>query len=150
MGAVFARKHIHDAFMQGPENAIELFHGYTYSAHPVACAAALASLDIYRRENLFARSNTLAAHWENAVHALREAPHVIDIRNIGLMAAIELRSREGAPTARAYEVLTKAYEQGLLVRVTGDTIALSPPLIVSEEQIDTMMHMLASILRTIN
>ena len=149
MGAVFAREYIYQAFMQGPENAIELFHGYTYSAHPAACAAALASLDIYEREKLLTRGDSLAAYWENAVHALREAPHVIDIRNIGLVAAIELRPREGAPTARAYETFTKAFEQGLLIRVTGDTIALSPPLIISEEQIDQIMRMLSSILRTV-
>jgi beta-alanine--pyruvate transaminase len=149
MGAVFARQHVYDAFMQGPENAIELFHGYTYSAHPAACAAALASLDIYQRENLLTRGDSLAKYWENAVHALRNAPHVIDIRNIGLVAAIELRPREGAPTARAYETFTKAFEQGLLIRVTGDTIALSPPLIISEEQIDEIMRMLSSILRTV-
>jgi beta-alanine--pyruvate transaminase len=149
MGAVFAREHIYQAFMQGPENAIELFHGYTYSAHPAACAAALASLDIYEREKLLTRGDSLATYWENAVHALREAPHVIDIRNIGLVAAIELRPREGAPTARAYETFTKAFEQGLLIRVTGDTIALSPPLIISEEQIDEIMRMLSSILRTV-
>lgn len=150
MGAVFARQHIYDAFMQGPENAIELFHGYTYSAHPVACAAALATLDIYQRENLLTRGNTLATFWENAVHALRDAPHVVDIRNIGLVAAIELQPRADAPTTRAYETFTKAFEQGLLIRVTGDTIALSPPLIISEEQIEILTRTISGILRTVN
>jgi beta-alanine--pyruvate transaminase len=149
MGAVFVRKHVHDAFMRGPANAIELFHGYTYSAHPVACAAALAALDIYQRENLLTRAATLAAHWEQAVHTLRAAPHVIDIRNIGLVAAIELRPREGAAGARAYDVLSKAYEQGLLVRVTGDTVALSPPLIIEPAQIDELVASLGDVLRTI-
>jgi beta-alanine--pyruvate transaminase len=149
MGAVFVRDAIHDAFMKGPENAIELFHGYTYSAHPAACAAALAALDIYERENLLTRAAALASHWENAVHSLRDLPNVIDIRNIGLVAAIELQPREGAPTARAYEALTKAFDQGLLIRVTGDTIALSPPLIISEEQIDQLASSLRKILLSI-
>jgi beta-alanine--pyruvate transaminase len=149
MGAVFVRDGIYDAFMKGPENAIELFHGYTYSAHPAACAAALAALDIYERENLLTRAAALASHWESAVHSLRDLPHVIDIRNIGLVAAIELQPREGAPTARAYEALTKGFDQGLLIRVTGDTIALSPPLIISEEQIDQLTSSLRKILLSI-
>jgi beta-alanine--pyruvate transaminase len=149
MGAVFVRKHVYDAFMTGPENAIELFHGYTYSAHPAACAAALATLEIYQREGLLTRGAALASKWEGAAHALRDAPHVIDIRNIGLVAAIELRPREGAPGARAYEVFTKALQAGLLVRATGDTIALSPPLIVSESQIDEIMTILGEVLRTV-
>ncbi len=149
MGAVFVRKPIYDAFMRGPESAIELFHGYTYSAHPAACAAAIEALNIYQRENLLTRAATLSRVWESAVHALRDSRLVIDIRNIGLVAGIELRSREGAPGARAYEVLTKAFEEGLLVRVTGDTIALSPPLIISEEQIEQITTKLAAILRTI-
>jgi beta-alanine--pyruvate transaminase len=149
MGAVFVRKPIYDAFMRGPESAIELFHGYTYSAHPAACAAAIEALNIYQRENLLTRAATLSRVWESAVHALRDSPLVIDIRNIGLVAGIELRSREDAPGARAYEVLTKAFEEGLLVRVTGDTIALSPPLIVSEEQIEEITTKLAAILRTV-
>jgi beta-alanine--pyruvate transaminase len=149
MGAVFVRDAIYDAFMKGPESAIELFHGYTYSAHPAACAAALATLDIYQREDLLTRAAALASRWESAVHSLRDLPHVIDIRNIGLVAAIELKPREGAPTARAYEALTKAFDQGLLIRVTGDTIALSPPLIISEDQIDELTSRLRAVLRTI-
>jgi beta-alanine--pyruvate transaminase len=149
MGAVFVRKHIYDAFMTGPENAIELFHGYTYSAHPAACAAAMATLEIYQREGLLTRGATLAQKWEDAAHALRDAPHVIDIRNMGLVAAIELRPRDGAPGARAYEVFTKALQAGLLVRATGDTIALSPPLIVSESQIDEIMTTLGQALRAV-
>ncbi|MEO8113992.1 MAG: aminotransferase class III-fold pyridoxal phosphate-dependent enzyme, partial [Phenylobacterium sp.] len=134
MGAVFARREVHDALMQGPENAIELFHGYTYSGHPAACAAGLATLEIYRREDLFARAAALEPAWEEAVHALRNRAHVIDIRNLGLMAAIELSPRPDAPGARGYEVLVRALAEGLLVRFTGDTIALSPPLIVTEDQ----------------
>src|SRR5690606_12972237 len=123
MGAVFVRQRIYDAFMQGPENAIELFHGYTYSAHPVACAAARAALDIYQRDGLLTRAASLEKEWEQAVHSLRDAPHVIDIRNIGLIGAIELQPRPNAPTARAYEAFTRCVERGVLVRVTGDTIA---------------------------
>jgi beta-alanine--pyruvate transaminase len=149
MGAVFVRKHVYDAFMTGPEGAIELFHGYTYSAHPAACAAALAALDIYEQESLLTRAAALSKKWEDAVHALRDAPHVIDIRNIGLVAAVELRPREGSPGARAYEALTKAFEAGLLVRVTGDTIALSPPLIIEEAQIDQLFATLRAVLNGI-
>jgi beta-alanine--pyruvate transaminase len=149
MGAVFVRKHIYDAFMKGPEGAIELFHGYTYSAHPAACAAALATQDIYEREGLLTRAKELAKTWEDAVHSLRSLPNVIDIRNLGLVAAVELQPRAGAPGARAYEVLVKAFEKGLLVRVTGDTIALSPPLIVSPAQIDELATTLAEVLKTI-
>jgi len=147
MGAVFVRKHIYDAFMHGPQNAIELFHGYTYSAHPVACAAALATQDIYEREGLLTRGAELAKVWEDAVHSLRGLPHVIDVRNIGLVAGIELESRSGAPGARGYEAFVKAYEKGILIRVTGDIIALSPPLIVEPAQIDQLITTLREIIR---
>jgi beta-alanine--pyruvate transaminase len=147
MGAVFVRKHIYDAFMHGPQNAIELFHGYTYSAHPVACAAALATQDIYEREGLLTRGAELAKIWEDAVHSLRDLPHVIDVRNIGLVAGIELEPRSGAPGARAYEAFLKAYEKGILIRVTGDIIALSPPLIVEPAQIDQLITTLREIIR---
>lgn len=149
MGAVFVRQHIYDAFMQGPESAIELFHGYTYSAHPGACAAGLAALNIYQREKLLTRAASLQDEWERAVHSLRDAPHVIDIRNIGLVGAIELQPRRDAPGTRAYEALTRCFEQGVLVRVTGDTIALSPPLIIKHEQISEIVGTLAEVLRTI-
>jgi len=147
MGAVLARQEIHDALMQGPENAIELFHGYTYSGHPVACAAALATLDIYQAENLFERAAQMESHFENAAHRLRELPHVIDIRNCGLMAAVELEPRAGEPGARAYDAFVECLRRGVLVRVTGDTIALSPPLIVTEEQIGHLFETLAGVLR---
>ncbi len=149
MGAVFVRQHIYDAFMHGPESTIELFHGYTYSAHPVACAAGLAALNIYEREKLLTRAASLHEEWERAVHSLRDTPHVIDIRNIGLVAAIELQSRKDAVGGRAHEALTKCFEQGLLIRVTGDTIALSPPLIIEREQIAELTQTLAEVLRTI-
>ena len=150
MGAVFARKHIYDAFMKGPENAIELFHGYTYSAHPTACAAGLAVQDIYEREGLLTRAAKLAKTFEDAVHSLRELPRVIDIRNIGLVAGIELEPRPGAPAARAYELFVKAFEKGILIRTTGDTIALSPPLIVEPAHIDQLVTTLAELIKSVN
>jgi beta-alanine--pyruvate transaminase len=146
MGAVFAHRKVHDAIVQGPPAAIEFFHGYTYSGHPVACAAALASLEIYRRDGLFTRVKSLAGLWEDSLHALRGKPNVIDIRNIGLMGAIELSPRPDAPGARGYEVLVKALKAGLLVRATGDIIALSPPLIVSEDEIGKLFDILGGIL----
>ncbi|MFD3265837.1 aspartate aminotransferase family protein [Phenylobacterium ferrooxidans] len=146
MGAVFVRRAVHDAVVQGPEGAIEFFHGYTYSGHPVACAAGLAVLEIYAREDLFARVAAIAPLWEAALHGLRAAPHVIDIRNVGLMGAIELTPRDGAPGARGYEVLVGALKAGLLVRATGDTIALSPPLIISQAEIDKLTGILGGVL----
>lgn len=147
MGAVFASRTVHDALMTGPENAIELFHGYTYSGHPVACAAGLATLEIYAEEGLLTRGAELAEHWENALHSLKDAPNVIDIRNLGLVGAIELSSREGAIGARAYDVFTDCFKKGLLIRVTGDVIALSPPLIVEKEQIDTIVSVIGDALK---
>jgi len=143
MGAVFARKSVHDALMTGPEAAIELFHGYTYSGHPLACAAALATLDIYEKEGLFARARGLEPHFETAMHRLDEVPGVIDVRNIGLAAGIELAPRDGAPGARAYDVFLKCFEAGVLTRQAGDVIALSPPLIAAEAEIDRMADTLA-------
>lgn len=146
MGAVFASRAVHDALMTGPENAIELFHGYTYSGHPVACAAGLATLDIYQREDLLTRAVGLEHQWHEAMHSLRALPHVIDIRTIGLVAGIELAPREGAPGARAYDVFVECFRKGLLIRVTGDIIALSPPLIVEAEQIARMVSVLGEVL----
>ena len=145
MGAVFAQRKIHDAFMQGPENAIELFHGYTCSAHPLACAAALATLDIYAREGLLTRAAALSAKWEDAVHSLKSSPHVIDIRNYGLIGAVEFESRPGKPGARGYEVFTKCFEHNVLVRQTGDIIALSPPLIIEDKHIDQIISTLRTV-----
>jgi len=138
MGAVFARAHVHDALMTGPENVIELFHGYTYSGHPLACAAALATLDIYARDNLFARARELEPYFEDAVHRLDDAPGVIDVRNIGLAAGIEFKT-EGGVGARAYKVFLKCLEWGVLTRQAGDVIAISPPLSVSREETDRLV-----------
>lgn len=146
MGAVFAQDHIHDAFMQAPDGAIELFHGYTYSGHPAACAAGIATLDIYESRGLLTRGAELAGTWEDKMHALRDARHVKDIRNLGLIAGIELESRDGAVGKRAYEVFVKCYEAGLLIRVTGEIIALSPPLILEEGHIDEMVDTLRKVL----
>ncbi|HXH02668.1 MAG TPA: aspartate aminotransferase family protein [Candidatus Competibacteraceae bacterium] len=149
MGAVFVRKGIYDAFMQGPENAIELFHGYTYSGHPLACAAGLATLDVYRDEGLFQRAAELSAYWEDAVHSLKGLPHVIDLRNLGLIAGIELEPIQGKPSARAFEAFLRCYEKGALIRTTGDIIALSPPLIIEKSHIDQLFGTLADVLRTL-
>ena len=140
MGAVFARKKIYDAFMQGPENAIELFHGYTYSGHPVACAAGHAALDIYQKDGLFERARDLAPYWEQAMHSLKGARNVIDTRNLGIIGAIELEPIAGKPTARAFDVFLRCYEKGVLIRTTGDIIALSPPLIVEKSHIDRIVE----------
>ena len=149
MGAVFARRSIYDAFMDGPESQIDLFHGYTYSGHPAACAAGPATLDIYKAEGLLTRAADLSAVWVDAMHALRGLPHVIDIRTIGLVAAIELAPRAGAPGSRAYEAFVDCFENGLLVRVTGDTIALSPPLIIEPAQIDELVSVLSAALKRV-
>jgi beta-alanine--pyruvate transaminase len=147
MGAVLIRREIHDALMHGPGNAIELFHGYTYSGHPVACAAALATLDIYAREGLFERAAALAPAWEEAVHSLKGLPHIVDIRNLGLVAAIEFEPRADGAGKRGYDIFVDCFQSGLQVRVTGDIIALSPPLIVSEEEIGMIVEMLGAAIR---
>jgi beta-alanine--pyruvate transaminase len=150
MGAVFAKRGIHDALMQGPEHIIELFHGYTYSGHPAACAAGLATLDIYAREGLLERAASLAPLWQEAVHSLRGSPHVIDIRNMGLVAGIELEPRPGEPGKRTYEVFLDCYENGVLVRQTADILALSPPLIVEENHIQQMIDAIAKALQRVH
>ena len=147
MGAVFCTSDIYDAFMTGPDHMIELFHGYTYSAHPIACAAALATLDVYEEEGLMTRAGELAQYWEDALHSLKGLPHVIDIRNIGLIGAIELSPIAGEPTKRAFSVFLDCYEKGVLIRTTGDIIALSPPLIVSKEEIDKIISTIAASLK---
>lgn len=149
MGAVVARKHVHDAIVHGAghgERATELFHGYTYSAHPLACAAALATLDVYRDEALFERAAALAPHWEDRLHSLRGRPNVVDIRNLGLMGAVELSPRPGKPAERGYDAMLKAHDKGLYLRITGDTIALSPPLVVSEAEIDEIVRLVGETL----
>ena len=144
LGATFVRQGIYDAFMQAaPEGAIELFHGYTYSGHPLACAAGLATLDLYRDEALFERAAALEGYWQEAVHSLRGRPHVLDIRNLGLMAGIEMEARPGKAGARGAEVFQRCLDDGVLLRFTGDTIALSPPLIIEKPQIDRIVETLS-------
>ncbi|RWM14139.1 MAG: aspartate aminotransferase family protein [Mesorhizobium sp.] len=150
MGAVFVKKEIHDAFMTGPEHMIEFFHGYTYSGNPIACAAALGTLDTYKEEGLLTRGEELAPYWEDALHSLKGEPHVIDIRNIGLIGAIELAPIAGSPTKRAFSAFVKAFERGALIRTTGDIIALSPPLIITKGQINELIDHVRDVLRSID
>jgi beta-alanine--pyruvate transaminase len=147
MGAVAVHRRIHDTVVNGVESGIELFHGYTYSGHPLASAAALATLDLYETEGLFARAAGLAPYWAEAVHRLDGERHVIDVRNIGLVGAVELQPRDGKPGARAFDVFLDCFEHGVLVRLAGDTIALSPPLIVNTGQIDEIVQAMADALR---
>ena len=150
MGGVAASRTVHDTIVNsGAPGAIELFHGYTYSAHPLAAAAAIATQDLYRREGLFERAHSLAPKFEAAAHALRGEKHVKDVRNLGLVAGIELESRDGAPGARAYEVFVKCFEAGVLIRFTGDILAFSPPLIVSEEEIARLFGTVRDVLATV-
>jgi len=149
MGAVLVSSEIHDAFMGGPEHVIEFFHGYTYSGNPIASAAGLATLETYREEGLLTRGAELAPYFEEALHSLRGLPHVIDIRNIGLVGAIELEPIAGEPTRRAFSAFLKAFEAGLLIRTTGDIIALSPPLIVEKTHIDQIVGTLSDILKAL-
>ena len=146
MGAVLATKDIHDAFMHGPEHLIELFHGYTYSGSPLASAAGLATLETYREEGLFERAAEIAPYWEDALHSLKGTRHVIDVRNLGLIGGIELDPIPGEPTRRAFSVFLKAFEKGIMIRTTGDIIAMSPPLIIEKAQIDQLVDTLRDIL----
>ena len=147
MGAVFAKQFIYDAFMTGPEHLIEFFHGYTYSGHPLACAAALGTLDTYAEEGLLTRGKDMAPAFEAAVHSLAGLPNVVDIRNIGLVGGIELAPRAGEPGKRAFDVFLDCWEHGVLVRTTGDTIALSPPLIIEPQHIEQIVGTLADAIR---
>ena len=150
MGAVLVTSEIHDAFMQGPEHVIEFMHGYTYSGNPVAAAAGLATLETYKDEGLLTRgSGELAKYWEDALHSLKGLPHVIDVRNLGLIGAVELEPIAGSPTKRAFSAFVKGFEQGILIRTTGDIIAMSPPLIVEKSHIDILIGKLAEILKTL-
>ena len=147
MGAVLVADHLFDAFMNGPESVIEFFHGYTYSGHPVACAAALATQQIYQQENLFQKAIDLEPYWQEALFSLRDLPNVIDIRTVGLVAGIQFAAHADGVGKRGYEMFRECFEKGLLVRASGDTIALSPALIVEKPQIDTMIAQLADGIR---
>ncbi len=150
MGAVMCTAEIHDAFMQGPEHLIELFHGYTYSGNPIASAAGIATLETYREDGLFERAADLSPYWEEALHSLKGTRHVIDIRNMGLIGAIELEPIAGAPTKRAFQAFLDAYEKGVLIRTTGDIIALSPPLIIEKGQVDQIVDTLREVLEALD
>jgi beta-alanine--pyruvate transaminase len=147
MGGVIVRKGIYDAFMRGPEHVIELFHGYTYSAHPLAVAAGLAVLDLYREEDLFNRAKKLESKWSDAALSLKNLPGVLDIRTSGLAAAIDLSSRPDAFGKRGYEIMERAFhERGLMTRALGETLVLTPPLIVSEDQIGEMFDKIGALI----
>ncbi len=147
MGGVFVRKHIYDGLLNGPDNAIDLFHGYTYSAHPLACAAASAVLDIYKADGLFQRAADLSKYWEDGVHSLKGTSGVVDIRNLGLAAGIDLEARTGAAGARGYDTFVKCFEMGVLVRQGGDTLAMSPPLIIEKAQIDEIVDIVGKAIK---
>jgi len=150
MGGVLARKGIYDAFMKGPEHVVELFHGYTYSAHPLACAAGLATLDLYREEKLFERAKALEPKWCQAAMGLKGLPNVLDIRPVGLTVGIDLASKPDAVGKRGYEAMDRAFhEQDFTIRAVGDTLALSPPLIISEAQIGEMFDKLAKVIKAV-
>ena len=149
MGAVLTTAALHDAFMTGPEHMIELFHGYTYSGNPIAAACGIATLETYKQEGLFERAHELEPYWQDALHSLRGLPHVIDIRNMGLIGAVELEGIPGEPTKRGFEAFLRAYDKGILVRTTGDIIAMSPPLIISRPEIDQLIGTLAEVLQTL-
>jgi beta-alanine--pyruvate transaminase len=150
MGGVLVRDTIHDTFMSGPDHMIELFHGYTYSAHPLACAAGLATLDVYKKEDLFARARALEPKWADAVMALRSEPNVVDIRTVGITAGIDLTPKNNSIGLRGYEALERAFhEQDMMIRVAADTIALTPPLIVSEAQIGEIMEKVSKVIRAV-
>jgi beta-alanine--pyruvate transaminase len=150
MGGVIVRKAIYDAFMKGPEHTVELFHGYTYSAHPLACAAGLATLDLYEREGLFERARSLESKWADAIHSLKGLPNVADIRTIGLVGAIDLAPNAVGPGKRGFEAMDEAFHrQNLLIRMAGDTIVLSPPLIISEAQVGEVADKVGKVIRAV-
>jgi beta-alanine--pyruvate transaminase len=149
MGAVFSKQFIHDAFMDAPPG-IELAHGYTYSGHPLACAAGIATLEVFKEQGVLENAKAIQPYWEDAVHSLRGLPHVIDIRTIGLVAGIELEPIAGKPGARAFAAFKQAFADGILIRVTGDIIALSPPLVLEKKHIDELFGKLADVLRNLD
>jgi beta-alanine--pyruvate transaminase len=150
MGGVIVKDAIYDAFMQGPPNLIELFHGYTYSGHPVAAAAACATIDLYREEGLFERAAALAPYFEAGLHSLKGLPNVIDIRNLGMIGVVELSARAGKPGARAFDAFVECFRNGALIRPAGDTLAYSPPLIAEKSHIDQMVEILGNALKKIS
>jgi beta-alanine--pyruvate transaminase len=149
MGGVITSSKVYDAFMAGPDTAVELMHGYTYSGHPLACAAAIATIDVYEEQDIFAHCSKVASYWEAQAHALKGEPHVVDIRNIGLLAAIEIEPKPGEPMSRSLPAGNICYEAGVLVRTAGDALVLSPPLIISEAEIDRIFETIRGAIRAI-
>jgi beta-alanine--pyruvate transaminase len=150
MGGVIAREHVYDAFMQGPEHTIELFHGYTYSAHPLACAAGVATLDLYRDEDIFGRAKRLEQRYAEAAMTLKGLPGVLDIRAVGIAAGIDLAPRAGAPGERGYEAMDRAFhDEDLVIRITGDTLAVAPPLVATEAQIGEIFEKVGRVIRAV-
>jgi beta-alanine--pyruvate transaminase len=149
MGGVLATGEIYDTFMTGPEGAIEFFHGYTYSGHPLAAAAACATLDVYEDEGLYERALSMEGYLEEGLHSLKGEPHVIDIRNYGMIGAVEMEPIEGQPTARALQLFRHCFDNGVSVRTTGDTVAFSPPLIIEKSEIDQIVEAVRTALRAI-
>ena len=147
MGAVLAKGDIYDTFMTGPEGAIEFFHGYTYSGHPLAAAAGCAAIDVYLEEGLIERARSMEDKFADALHSLKGEPNVIDVRNFGLIGAVELEPIDGEPTARAMQIFRKCIDDGVIIRTTGDTLAFSPPLIIEDEQIETVVETVRSAIR---
>ncbi|HLE67568.1 MAG TPA: aminotransferase class III-fold pyridoxal phosphate-dependent enzyme, partial [Burkholderiales bacterium] len=146
---VFMKENLYQAFMTGPENTIEMPHGYTYSAHPVACAAGLGTMEVYEEEGLLTRVGEIAQYWEDAAHSLRDAPNVVDIRTIGLIAAVELAPRPGEVGARGFEAHIKAFAKGVYIRTTGDVLAFAPPLIIQKSEIDQLFGTAREVLKTV-
>jgi beta-alanine--pyruvate transaminase len=149
MGGVLVRKEVHEAFMSGPRNVIELFHGYTYSGHPMASAAAVATLDLYREEGLFERAKVMAPYFEEALHSLKGTPNVIDIRNLGLIGVVEVAARDGKVGARGFDVFLDCFQNGVLVRPAGDALAFSPPLVIEKAHVDRMVETLGAAIRRV-
>jgi beta-alanine--pyruvate transaminase len=150
MGGVIAREGLYDAFMHGPEHTIELFHGYTYSAHPLACAAALAALDLYRDEKLFERAEALEPRFADAAMTLKGLPGVLDIRTVGISAGIDLAPRAGAAGEVGYEAMERAFhDEDLVIRITGDTLAIAPPLIVSDDEVGEIFEKVGRVIRAV-
>ena len=147
MGAVMGTKNIYDSFQGGDPKGIDLFHGYTYSAHPLAAAALIATLDVYEEDGLFEHAKDLSSYWEDALHSLKDLDSIIDVRNLGLVAGVEMETRDGKPGARGYDVFTDGFHNhNILLRFTGDTLALSPPLIAEKQHIDQIVDILRKII----
>ncbi|MFG1351662.1 aspartate aminotransferase family protein [Xanthobacter autotrophicus] len=150
MGGVLVRKGIHDAFMKGPEHVVELFHGYTYSAHPLACAAGLATLDLYAREHTFTHARALEPFFADAMMSLKDKPGVLDIRTVGITGAVDLTPKDGAPGLKGYEALERAFhEDGLMMRIAGDTLVVTPPLIISKDQVGELVEKLGRVIEKV-